>query len=652
MSLYPQDEPTEHLPADELYDATPPRSSAQRPVAPPPKRSRPSRENAKHHQDPAPPQTKKTKGGLNPSSKASRSNLAKYIENTDLVNVEEVSIPPPEGPKPRETRPKGNKTSTVQTKRPPQNKPDDPQAQGDPASEQGPKGKKRKQRAKTPIQFDNDTQAIKEVPNPKKSAAPVKMTRVNAMIQSSIASISPATSARKKTPPRAAQKAASKSTRKPVSKPVTRRAPPRKKPKTSVEEEHEDDSFIIANTTDVTEPKPAINTRARAAIQSKTKGARGQQGPEVNTDSQGLPQDPIVVSSDAASSAISEDESKPTEQSRPSQEIRTATQNSMAGKDAEPVVVSGPPPGGDRDEQGAVLPLEPVVFQPCRPLKVKEAIVDAMEMNGAESTEPAEKPINASSKRSCETHANPPQALSHRDPNIIVQGAPRNARGADLRSSDLQQEYISGLAAAESNHDKDRIALKAHPQKEKREQERDLFPVLTAFNRNLQNQIFESLRGQDEASVDEEKQAKTTDKGKEVAEQTDSERPTNEVAENLHALVETMLSHLATKEATVYYGADAYRKNGIDCVDKIERKYSQERSALADVCKKDGDRFARRVREARDAVEDGGKARDEALHQLEQAASKRRQLYQDASTGLRALHGRLLKRKRVEDEDD
>ncbi|KAJ4226456.1 hypothetical protein NW759_005042 [Fusarium solani] len=111
-----------------------------------------------------------------------------------------------------------------------------------------------------------------------------------------------------------------------------------------------------------------------------------------------------------------------------------------------------------------------------------------------------------------------------------------------------------------------------------------------------------------------------------------------------------MLSHLATKQATIYRGADAYRKSGIDCVDKMERRYSQERNALADACKKDGDRFARRVREARETVEDGEKARGKAMHQLEQAATKRRQLYQQASTGLRALHGRLLKRKMAEDE--
>ncbi|KAJ4209842.1 hypothetical protein NW767_000119 [Fusarium falciforme] len=712
MPLYPPEKPIEHLPADELYDATPPRSSAQRPVAPPPQRSQAPRESVKHDQDSAPSQTKKTKRAPTPHPKALRRGLAKYIEDTDLVRNEEVPVSSSDHPKPRETLRKGNKTGTVREKGPSEDKQAIPQAQDDPAIGQGQKGKKRKQRAKTPIQFDKDTQAIKEVPQPKKNAEPpVRMTLVNAMKQASIASSSPALSARKKAAPKTTRKAAPKSTPKPAPKPITRKAQPRKKRKMSVEEEYEDDSIIVVDTTDFTEPKPVINTRARTAAQSKTKSARGKEGPEINASSQGLSHDPIVVASDPASSSISGDEPKRTEPSRPSQGIQSAAQNLMAGTDTSPMATPNISleHGIDQPSVASQLPSAP---------KAKEAIVDTMSMNAAASTKPAEEPINLR-KRSRQTNVNAPQALSHRDPNIPVKGALRTTRGAgiskkdtstrvnkagfvqrrksskmsrsfsiskagspvpvetgqgllidesspieaqsprlkeqklDSRGNGLQQRYISGLAAAEPNHDKTRIELKARPRNEQREQESDLLPGLTALNKNLQNQIFESLQGQDEASVvvaDGGKRTKTTEKGNEVTEQTDPEKPTDEVAEKLHVLVETMLSHLATKEATIYRGADAYRKSGIDCVDKMERRYSQERTALADACKKDGDRFARRVREARETVEDGEKARGKAMHQLEQAATKRRQLYQQASTGLRALHGRLLKRKMVEDE--
>jgi hypothetical protein len=55
-----------------------------------------------------------------------------------------------------------------------------------------------------------------------------------------------------------------------------------------------------------------------------------------------------------------------------------------------------------------------------------------------------------------------------------------------------------------------------------------------------------------------------------------------------------MLSHLQTKETTIYRGGDAYRKNGIDCVSKINRRYTQERQTLNEICKKDGDSFGGR----------------------------------------------------------
>ncbi|KAI8723234.1 hypothetical protein NCS52_00178800 [Fusarium sp. LHS14.1] len=716
------EKPIEHLPADELYDATPPRSSAQRPVAPPPERSQAPRESVKHDQGSAPSQTKSKKQAQTPHPKKG---LAKYIEDTDFPSDEVVSNSSPNDPKPRETHRKGDKTSTIQEKGSTEDKQATPQVQDDQAAGQGQKGKKRKQRAKMPIQFDKDTQAIKEVPQPKKNAdPPARMTLVNAMKQASIASSSPALSAKKKAAPKATRKAAPKSTPKPAPKPVKRKAQPRKKRKISVEEEYEDASVIIVDTTDFTEPKPAINTRARTAAQPKAKAAPEKRGPEISAGSQGLSHDPIVVASDPASSSISGDESEQTEPPpRPSQGIRTVAQNSMVETDAPTMVTSNISLEHGIDQQVAVLPQEhssSAASQPSNAPKAKEAIVDTTSMNAAAPTEPAEETTNIR-KRSRETNVNAPQALSHRDPNIPVKGALRTTRGAGISKetstrvnkagfvqrrkssktsrsfsiskggspvpvetgqgllidgsspieaqsprlkeqtldrersgprSDLQQRYISGLAVAEPNHDKTRIELKARPRNEQREQESDLLPVLTAFSKNLQSQIFESLQGQDEASmvVDEGKWTKTTEKGNEAGEQTHSEKPTDEVAGKLHALVETMLSHLATKEATIYRGADAYRKSGIDCVDKIERKYSQERNALADGCKKDGDRFARRVREARETVEDGEKAREKTMHQLEQAATKRRQLYQQASTGLRALHGRLLKRKMVDDE--
>jgi hypothetical protein len=112
-----------------------------------------------------------------------------------------------------------------------------------------------------------------------------------------------------------------------------------------------------------------------------------------------------------------------------------------------------------------------------------------------------------------------------------------------------------------------------------------------------------------------------------------------------------MLSHLRTKEATIYHGADAYRKNGIGCVSKINRRYTQERQTLNEMCKKDGDEFIRRTREVNAALEERGNSRDEAILRLEETTARRRHLFQQATTSLRTLHGRLMNGKLADYKD-
>ncbi|KAF4332642.1 hypothetical protein FBEOM_13577 [Fusarium beomiforme] len=126
--------------------------------------------------------------------------------------------------------------------------------------------------------------------------------------------------------------------------------------------------------------------------------------------------------------------------------------------------------------------------------------------------------------------------------------------------------------------------------------------------------------------------------------QTRPDGPNAEIAEKLHGLVETLLGHLKSKEAAIYQGADAYRKNGIMCVEKIERRYMQERQALNETWKKDSDRFVRRTRAANAALEEHGKIREAAMQRLDETAARRHHLFEQATTSLRALHGRLMKR--------
>jgi hypothetical protein len=51
------------------------------------------------------------------------------------------------------------------------------------------------------------------------------------------------------------------------------------------------------------------------------------------------------------------------------------------------------------------------------------------------------------------------------------------------------------------------------------------------------------------------------------------------------------------------------------------------------------------------ALEDRGKSRDEAILRMEETTARRGHLFQQATTSLRALHGRLMNGKLTDYED-
>ncbi|KAF4975724.1 hypothetical protein FZEAL_7527 [Fusarium zealandicum] len=714
--------PVNHLPADELYDVTPPRSSDQHPPPPRPMQYQAIDDLLGGHQDIAPPQTSQNDQSQEAAPKAPGRSLINFL-------AEELASQPDE-PRPASRRSKQEAlTRKADVKKHPEEQLAASEIQESPAAELGPKGRKRKQRAKTPLQFDDATQEIKDIPRPKKTSAPVRMPIMNALKNSNASSSSPVTSAKKKAAPKATRKAAPKVASKTVSKPTTNKEPPQKKPKAAVaeektiaEEEEEEavgqqeekrDLLIIHDTTAVADLPPASNTRAKTAREPHVEPAKDQQNLEAKNESQGSPQDPVVVSSDPDNSSMwSEDESVPPEPPRSPAVTQTATQKPTVDTDAcsaanSTVALQHEP------QQHLEAAHNPQSHQSPRSLRSSRA----QKAKLSSVIEPR-KQLSALSRNtkpmSLLTKIVKPKVLSPRDPNINAKRAPRplgktivsqkqaparlvetipaqparkaskairsfsisrvgspvpveaghaplvaesssqNAGSQDPQENDLQQGYLSGLSLAKSTRDMTRISLRAESQKQTRKQETVPPPELAVMNKDLHAQILASLRGQTETSVEAQnvaKQNKTRHQGNEVVEQDQSEDPADEAAHKLHALVETILSHLRTKEVTVFRGADAYRKSGIHCVDKIEQKYGQERRALADACKKDGDKFARRVREARGALEDHEKVREEAIQRLEETAAKRQQLYQQATANLRGLHGRLLKRKVAEDRE-
>ncbi|KAM0492926.1 hypothetical protein ACHAP8_009590 [Fusarium lateritium] len=211
----------------------------------------------------------------------------------------------------------------------------------------------------------------------------------------------------------------------------------------------------------------------------------------------------------------------------------------------------------------------------------------------------------------------------------------------------LQKDYLSSLAAADS---KPKNRVKENLQQEKVGDRRWQGEV-SAANQDLYAQITASLRVRDEPPKVHDEGNDNSPEQEELTESTRPKGPSDELEEKLNGLVKTLVGHLQTKEATIYRGADAYRKNGIDSVEKIQRRYTNERQQLKERWKKDTERFVRGSRSITATVDKRGKSRQEAGHKLEETLARRRHLFERATTSLRGLHGRLMERRDEEYQD-
>ncbi|QPC78363.1 hypothetical protein HYE68_009115 [Fusarium pseudograminearum] len=212
------------------------------------------------------------------------------------------------------------------------------------------------------------------------------------------------------------------------------------------------------------------------------------------------------------------------------------------------------------------------------------------------------------------------------------------------------QRLRGRLEAAESMPVKAQVA-KEKLQEQERYGDRRWRREAGGHNQDLHAQIMASLQGRDESSPEVHDEEPDNTPEEELAESTRPKGPSDEVEEKLHGLVKTLLGHLQTKEATIYQGADAYRKNGIDSVKKIKQRYLHEKQQLGERWKKDADRFVRGSRSIKAALDKRGKAQEDARHKLEETLARRRHLFQKATTSLRALHGRLTEHRYEENDE-
>ncbi|CAJ0549681.1 Ff.00g032940.m01.CDS01 [Fusarium sp. VM40] len=640
MVVSPYVEVMEHLPEDELYDATPPRSNADHPadiaaqnqevgnlaseqLQPPGKHpeKQPEKLNA--------PQTR-AKRKLGKSPKQKKDSLVKYLEN-EIGPVEEereeqqAPLPLPE----RTTKRQKVERITRGAQEMSNDEHATPVAGKTTTTRSRAKDKRRgKQRAKPPFQFDETTQQVKEVPQSDSTKESKRPSIVGNLRKSYAASVSPIATSVKKATPKSRRKSVPKPAQKVPRRSGLRSEVPREDPDTD-DKEHKKANPNVLNAQIDTEPLPAIKketTRAKAkeGDSSAAKPGADKNVPEAREETQGSTQDPVVVSSDSESSSFSDDDIYiPAGTFRPAETAPRQELESPAENLAHP---NNPSDSADYDEGQPVAPIEsPKIQRPLGRSELQPAVLKKALMVRGDQMDLA-KATSSRNRRDQPIHLGSREVLSARDANSLVQrnasemkipkrsamtGDPamessRPPRKASKLSrsfsisqagsplpveplptnlvdgtstsnmqdieqtkqspypdgNNLQQEYLSSLAAVEPKPEKTRVALKTKTRKQENVKEVGMQTELQKGEENLHAQILASLQAcDDKQSKDQERDQSKVHNDKEAANKILPKGPNEEAAEQLHGLVETMLSHLRTKEATIYRGADAYPAN-------------------------------------------------------------------------------------------
>jgi len=362
---------------------------------------------------------------------------------------EEQSSSPPEKPPVKLPKPKNG---ARKAKEAPKIKPTAMKTQDIRASEQRPKEKKgRKQRAKTPIQFDEETQEMKEVTPRKVPEQHPRMPIVSSLRKSYAASMSPIADTGKGTPG-SKRKPAPK--RKPPAKdtsqnekasqkaaPATRKSGlknvvPQEKPDTT---EKGKESAVPAKKV-AAKPSPAITKRiTRANVKEESgpvsKPSKVQETQESRNETQGSTQDPIVLSSDPESSLLSDDDDAfvPIEDLHPKEKTQPARKaQSVVGELLVDPIVDVEPAGlGHREKaqpsaRPQTLPQNPEVPHSSRP---QEEPVARQRITMTVKRDPkdlAEGPLPSTKRNRAAQKGR--EVLSARDTNILMQQDASQAR--------------------------------------------------------------------------------------------------------------------------------------------------------------------------------------------------------------------------------
>ncbi|KAK7403170.1 hypothetical protein QQX98_011074 [Neonectria punicea] len=431
----PPASPPVHLPIDEMYDATPPGSQAKKTISalsPPAKAHIPQQRFC----DPTPPQT--SQKGV--STKVTRAKKGKKGMK-DLLAVEFPSDDEEPTPCPGKAEPPKDEHG-LPTTLDEQDLPDTvPLAHDSPtAPQEMARSKKRKQRAKTPIQFDEATQEIREIPRKKKSSAPPRLTIVSALKAAAKASVSPVTSAKKRPAPKAASR---------LEAPKKKRKGPTGKAKQT--EPPTANASTVASTAHPRHAKLKRPTKREIENEDQDQEAMDM-GPivleEEPQEVETLPIAPeiIVLSSDTESSELSEQEASP-----PSQPVPPKT--SREKKQDQPVKRNGGSPFKNPATSHNVL-LDPEQVSPPQSkdanLSVKVRLSDSFEQGrdssqevGATKAPKAVKRTIRSMKKDLTKAIGEVNVLAPRDPNRASKRTLRSPQHRALqKTKDMERPEV------------------------------------------------------------------------------------------------------------------------------------------------------------------------------------------------------------------
>jgi hypothetical protein len=380
--------PMDHLPADELYDATPVPEDREEAVA----------EEKRHTAKLKSSQKSGEKGKATDSSKKVKASIKILQDEVGSVKEEPSSFPP-EPTVMRRQNPARNAKQVQQS----------PEPDAGSAEAKTSATRRGKQKPKPPYRFNSKNQIIEPPPA---QAKPVRTSMVDNMIQAHAASISPDKSAKKPTPksrkkasPRTSQKKTAKTSPKTTSKTspkiasnitpkaaqkspvvtqrITRQSALKGQSNQQSPDKADEGNSGVSSTAPPVEPTskpPTVNQRTTRTTKEEpapVPPSKGQERTNYGNDTQGSTDDPIILSSGRNSSSLSDDEfippTDPTEFS-PEETTRPVT---VPRVEIQSLVDSREPLDVARNQQEQIVAARSEIPKPVHPARRTERQVTA-----------------------------------------------------------------------------------------------------------------------------------------------------------------------------------------------------------------------------------------------------------------------------------